>query len=86
MRGRLIKPALKVKGIVVQRECGVHECCIRELGPGREKMWLKTVPECPRLVPTVLETWPQGDKGQSSPSEIGQGGKGRWEEIAKCKL
>lgn len=86
MWGGLLKPALKVKGIVVQRECGVHGCCIGELGPGREKMWLKTVLECPRLVPTVLETWPQGDKGQSSPYEIGQVGKGRLEERAKCKL
>ena len=80
MWGGLLKPALKVKGIVAPRECGVHGCCIRELGPGREKMWLKTVPECPRLVPTVLETWPQGDKGPRSPGEMGQGGKGRLEE------
>lgn len=86
MWGGLLKPALKVKGIVVQREGGVHGCCIGELGPGREKMWLKIVPECPRLVPTVLETWPQGDKGQSSLYEIGQGGKGKLEQRATCKL
>lgn len=51
-----------------------------------EKKWLKTVPGSLRLGASVLEMLAHGDKEQRGPYEIGQGGKGRFEERAKCKL
>lgn len=88
-----LKPDLRVKGVIGQRECGVCRCCIRELGYASEKVATDScrVFEAGATVLEKLEWREEAERGDEMlkiPLRWAREGKGglKKEPIANLKM